>query len=137
MDPRVDARRLMTRRTFFSRTSKGIGTAALASLLHGDLFGAEEVRFGRRGIAGGALDETIDVLRLTGFTRVADLGDDSAEHGRIVTVSTYVAAAPTPKHAAYSASKAAVEALTLSVARDLAGTTATSNVVALRAIGSM
>ena len=59
----------------------------------------------------------------------------AAEHGRIVTVSTYVAASPTPKHAAYSASKAAVEALTISVARDLAGTTATSNVVVLRSIG--
>src|SRR6185437_5132215 len=59
----------------------------------------------------------------------------AAEHGRIVTVSTFVAAAPTPKHAAYSASKAAVEALTISVARDLAGTTATSNVVVLRSIG--
>jgi len=59
----------------------------------------------------------------------------AAEHGRIVTVSTYVAATPTPKHAAYAASKAAVEALTLSVARDLAGTTATANVVVLRSIG--
>jgi NAD(P)-dependent dehydrogenase (short-subunit alcohol dehydrogenase family) len=59
----------------------------------------------------------------------------AAEHGRIVTVSTFVAAAPTPKHAAYAASKAAVEALTISVARDLAGTTATSNVVVLRSIG--
>jgi NAD(P)-dependent dehydrogenase (short-subunit alcohol dehydrogenase family) len=59
----------------------------------------------------------------------------AAEHGRIVTVSTYVAAAPTPKHAAYAATKAAVEALTISVARDLAGTTATSNVVVIRAIG--
>jgi len=59
----------------------------------------------------------------------------AAEHGRIVTVSAYVAAAPTPKHAAYAATKAAVEALTISVARDLAGTTATSNVVVLRAIG--
>ena len=60
----------------------------------------------------------------------------AAEHGRIVTVSTYVAATPTPKHAAYAASKAAVEALTISVARDLAGTTATSNVVVLRSIGA-
>lgn len=59
----------------------------------------------------------------------------AAEHGRIVTVSTFVAAAPTPRHAAYAASKAAVEALTISVARDLAGTTATSNVVVLRSIG--
>ena len=60
----------------------------------------------------------------------------AAEHGRIVTVSTFVAGAPTPKHAAYAASKAALEALTLSVARDLAGTSATSNVVVLRAIGT-
>ena len=59
----------------------------------------------------------------------------AAEHGRIITVSTYVAATPTPKHAAYAASKAAVEALTISVGRDLAGTTATSNVVVIRAIG--
>jgi NAD(P)-dependent dehydrogenase (short-subunit alcohol dehydrogenase family) len=59
----------------------------------------------------------------------------AAENGRIVTVSTFVAAAPTPKHAAYAASKAAVEALTISVGRDLAGTTATSNVVVIRAIG--
>lgn len=59
----------------------------------------------------------------------------AAEHGRIITVSAFVAATPTPKHAAYAASKAAVEALTISVARDLAGTTATSNVVVLRSIG--
>jgi len=59
----------------------------------------------------------------------------AATHGRIVTVSTFVAATPTPKHAAYAASKAAVEALTISVARDLAGTTATSNVIVVRAIG--
>jgi NAD(P)-dependent dehydrogenase (short-subunit alcohol dehydrogenase family) len=59
----------------------------------------------------------------------------AAERGRIVTVSTYVAAVPTPKHAAYAATKAAVEALTISVARDLAGTSATANVVVLRSIG--
>ncbi len=59
----------------------------------------------------------------------------AAEHGRIVAVSTFVAAAPTPKHAAYAASKAAMEALTISVARDLAGTTATANVVVIRSIG--
>lgn len=59
----------------------------------------------------------------------------AAEHGRIVTVSSSVAAAPTPKHAAYAASKAAVEALTLSVARDLAGTSATANVIVIRQIG--
>jgi len=58
-----------------------------------------------------------------------------AEHGRIVTVSAFVAATPTPRHAAYAATKAAVEALTISVARDMAGTTATSNVVVLRSIG--
>ena len=59
----------------------------------------------------------------------------AAPAGRVVTVSTFVAAAPTPKHAVYAASKAAVEALTISVARDLAGTTATANVVVLRSIG--
>ncbi|MES1239577.1 MAG: SDR family oxidoreductase [Chloroflexota bacterium] len=59
----------------------------------------------------------------------------AAPDGRIVTVSTFVAQAPTPKHAAYAASKAAVEALTISVARDLAATTATANVVVLRSIG--
>lgn len=60
----------------------------------------------------------------------------AAENGRIVTVSTFVAGAPTPKHAAYAASKAAVEALTISVARDLAGTTGTANVVVIRSIGA-
>lgn len=59
----------------------------------------------------------------------------AAEHGRIVTVSAFVAGTPTPKHAAYAATKAAVEALTISVARDLAGTTATANVIVLRSIG--
>ena len=59
----------------------------------------------------------------------------AAENGRIVTMSTFVASAPTPKHAAYAASKAASEALTISVARDLAGTTATANIVVVRSIG--
>ena len=60
----------------------------------------------------------------------------AARDGRIVTVSTFVAATPTSKHAAYAASKAAVEALTVSIARDLAGTSATANVVVLRSIGA-
>jgi NAD(P)-dependent dehydrogenase (short-subunit alcohol dehydrogenase family) len=60
----------------------------------------------------------------------------AAEHGRIVTMSTFVAATPTPKHAAYAGSKAALEALTISVARDLAGTTSTANVIVIRAIGA-
>ena len=51
------------------------------------------------------------------------------------SVSTFVAATPTAKHAAYAASKAAAEALTISVARDLAGTTATANIVVVRVIG--
>jgi NAD(P)-dependent dehydrogenase (short-subunit alcohol dehydrogenase family) len=59
----------------------------------------------------------------------------AAEHGRIVTVSTPFALAPNATGGAYSASKAAVEALTLSVARELAGTTATANVVLVRTIG--
>ena len=61
----------------------------------------------------------------------------AAEHGRILMMSTFVASAPTPKHAAYASSKAAAEALTISVARDLAGTTATANVVVVRSIGDV
>jgi NAD(P)-dependent dehydrogenase (short-subunit alcohol dehydrogenase family) len=60
----------------------------------------------------------------------------AADDGRIVTVSTFVAGAPTAKHAGYAAAKAAVEALTISVAKDLAGTSATANVVVLRSIGT-
>jgi NAD(P)-dependent dehydrogenase (short-subunit alcohol dehydrogenase family) len=59
----------------------------------------------------------------------------TAEHGRIVTVSTPFARAPLATGAAYSATKAAVEAMTLSVARELAGTRATANVVVVRTIG--
>jgi NAD(P)-dependent dehydrogenase (short-subunit alcohol dehydrogenase family) len=59
----------------------------------------------------------------------------AAEAGRIVTVSTPLAAAPGPRSAGYAASKAALEALTLSVARELAGTSATANVVLVRSIG--
>jgi NAD(P)-dependent dehydrogenase (short-subunit alcohol dehydrogenase family) len=90
--------------------------------------------------ADGTDDEWNHLLDLNLWTTVhavrAFLPDISAaQAGRIVTVSTFVAATPTPKHAAYAASKAAVEALTISVARDLAGTTATANVIVLRAIG--
>lgn len=60
----------------------------------------------------------------------------AADNGRIVTMSTFVASTPTPKHAAYAASKAASEALTISVSKDLAGTTATANIVVVRSIGS-
>jgi NAD(P)-dependent dehydrogenase (short-subunit alcohol dehydrogenase family) len=59
----------------------------------------------------------------------------AAELGRVVAISTPVAGAPTPGHAAYAATKAAVEALIISVGRDLAGTTATANVLLVRAIG--
>jgi NAD(P)-dependent dehydrogenase (short-subunit alcohol dehydrogenase family) len=59
----------------------------------------------------------------------------SAEGGRIVTVSTPFARTPLATGAAYSATKAAVEAITLSVARELAGTSATANVVLVRTIG--
>ena len=58
-----------------------------------------------------------------------------AEHGRIVTVSTPFAQNPGPASAGYAASKAAVETLTMSVAKELAGTTATANVIVVRTIG--
>lgn len=60
----------------------------------------------------------------------------AAEHGRIVTMSTPLAGAPVSNVSAYAATKAAVESLTLSVARDLAGTGATANVILVRTIGS-
>jgi 3-oxoacyl-[acyl-carrier protein] reductase len=59
----------------------------------------------------------------------------AAEHGRIVTVSTPLAGAPVANIGPYAASKGAVETLTLTLARELAGTNATANVVLIRTIG--
>ena len=42
MDPRIEARLLLTRRHFFGLGSTGIGVAALAGLLNGDLHAAGE-----------------------------------------------------------------------------------------------
>ena len=58
------------------------------------------------------------------------------QHGRIVTVSTPLAGSPVANIGPYAASKGAVETLTLTVARELAGTSATANVVLVRTIGS-
>ncbi len=41
MDPRITSALTINRRQFFGRTAVGVGTAALASLLHKDLFGAD------------------------------------------------------------------------------------------------
>jgi NAD(P)-dependent dehydrogenase (short-subunit alcohol dehydrogenase family) len=60
----------------------------------------------------------------------------AAEHGRIVTISTPLAGAPVSNVAAYTATKAAVESLTISVAKDLAGTTTTANVILVRTIAA-
>jgi len=59
-----------------------------------------------------------------------------ATDGRIVTVSTPLAGAPVANIGPYAASKGAVETLTLTVARELAGTTATANVILVRTIGN-
>ena len=59
----------------------------------------------------------------------------AADNGRIVTVSTPLAGAPVTNASAYAATKAAVESLTLTVARELAATTATANCVLVRMIG--
>ena len=76
------------------------------------------------------LGSTINALR-------AFLPDiKAAEHGRIITMSTPLAGAPVSNVAAYTATKAAVESLTLSVAKDLAGTGATANVLLVRTIGT-
>jgi NAD(P)-dependent dehydrogenase (short-subunit alcohol dehydrogenase family) len=79
----------------------------------------------------------IDLNLLTTVNAVRAFLPDvvAAEHGRVIAISTPVAGAPTPGHAAYAATKAAVEALIMSVGRDLAGTTATANVLLIRALG--
>ena len=59
----------------------------------------------------------------------------AAEHGRVVTVSTPLAGAPVANIGPYAASKGAVETLTLTLARELAGTSATANVILVRTIG--
>jgi NAD(P)-dependent dehydrogenase (short-subunit alcohol dehydrogenase family) len=59
----------------------------------------------------------------------------AAADGRIVTVSTPLAGAPVANIGPYAASKGAVETLTLTIARELAGTAATANVVLVRTIG--
>jgi len=59
----------------------------------------------------------------------------AAEHGRIITMSTPLATAPVTNVAAYAATKAAVESLTMSIAKELGGTAATANVLLVRTIG--
>ena len=98
------------------------------------------------GYAGGtSLDEADEALWrdlfelnfwTTFHTLRAFLPDvRTAENGRIVTVSTPLAGAPVANIGPYAASKGAVETLTLTVARELAGTSATANVVLVRTIG--
>jgi len=58
-----------------------------------------------------------------------------ADNGRLVTISTPLAGMPGVNSSAYVATKAAVESLTLTVAKELAGTTATANVILVRTIG--
>jgi len=59
----------------------------------------------------------------------------AAGDGRIVTVSTPLAGSPVANIGPYAASKGAVETLTLILARELAGTSATANVILVRTIG--
>ena len=58
-----------------------------------------------------------------------------ATGGRVITVSTTTAATPGSTGAAYAAAKAALETLTMSVAKELAKTDATANIIVLRVIG--
>src|SRR5687768_3557007 len=44
MDPLCQSQACMTRRQFFGKSAMGIGTAALASLLNGQAFGADDPR---------------------------------------------------------------------------------------------
>ena len=125
-------------------TAEGAGAAAMsvrerigapAVLLH--LIG---------GYAGGTTleeaDERVwrDLFELnfwTAFHTIRAFLPDirAAEHGRIVTVSTPLAATPVAGIGPYAVSKAAVETLTQIAAREFAGTTATANVVLVRTIG--
>src|SRR6266446_7417524 len=52
MDPRLQTELLLTRRHFFSRGSTGIGIAALAGLLTGDVHAASETSHGTPGLPG-------------------------------------------------------------------------------------
>ena len=58
----------------------------------------------------------------------------ASPHGRFVSVSSPQAQRPTSSNAAYSAMKAASDAVVLSLADRFAGTAATSNVVVVNAI---
>lgn len=84
------------------------------------------------------LDEMLDVhVRTTDRVLRAFLpAIRTAAGGRIVTFSVVFAQAPIASNAAYSAAKAGLEALTLSVGRELATTDATANVLVIRAVGS-
>lgn len=98
------------------------------------------------GYAGGttleSADETLwrDLFELNFWTTFHVLraflpAIRSVDNGRIVTVSTPLAGAPVAGIGPYAVSKGAVETLTLIAARELAGTTATANVVLVRTIG--
>ncbi len=52
MHPRLEQSLLLTRRHFFGRSAAGIGTAALAALLHEDLFAAAPPVVGAPGLPG-------------------------------------------------------------------------------------
>src|SRR5579863_734318 len=52
MDPRLETQLLLTRRHFFSRTSTGVGVAALASLLGRDLRASDEAPHATGGLPG-------------------------------------------------------------------------------------
>lgn len=115
------------------RVARVLGPASV--LLH--LAGGYE---GGRGLAEAPLDEWTVMLDVNLWPTVNALRAflpqiRAVAAGRIVTVSTPFARAPLASGAAYSATKAAVEATTLSVARELAGTGATANVILVRTIG--
>lgn len=98
------------------------------------------------GYAGGSgigdtgaaqLQELIDVNLWTTFHAIRAFIADirAAQDGRIITVSTPLTITPPTGVAAYVATKAAVESMTLSVAKEFADTSVTANVVQVRTIG--
>lgn len=104
-------------------------------LLH--LVGGYAGGFGIGETDPAQLQDLIDVNIWTTFHAIRAFIADirTAQDGRIITVSTPLTITPPTGVAAYVATKAAVESMTLSVAKEFADTSATANVIQVRTIG--
>jgi NAD(P)-dependent dehydrogenase (short-subunit alcohol dehydrogenase family) len=105
-------------------------------LLH--LAGGYAGGFGISDTSAAQLQDLIDVNLWTTFHAIRAFIADirAAKDGRIITVSTPLTITPPTGVAAYVATKAAVESMTLSVAKEFADTSSTANVIQVRTIGN-